>query len=198
MYASDNGSYRRDRVGNLRGRKGVNWDGGIRVPGIFAWPGEIREGVAEATPAGVVDVLPTVCGLLGTAKPDIHLDGSDLSALLQKDSKRSFQRHQPLWWHLQKSRPIVAMRDGNFSLVAEPDFALSTSNMFDEQWIPAIKEGGYHNFQLFQLRDDPGQTRDVSEQFPEVLARMQSELLRINQSVMADGKDWHLPIESSE
>ena len=38
IYASDNGSYRDDRVGNLRGKKGSNWDGGIRVPGIFSGP----------------------------------------------------------------------------------------------------------------------------------------------------------------
>jgi arylsulfatase A len=43
IYASDNGSYRDDRVGNLRGKKGSNWDGGIRVPGIFSWPGVIKK-----------------------------------------------------------------------------------------------------------------------------------------------------------
>ena len=35
IYSSDNGSYRKDRVGALRGKKGENWEGGIRVPGIF-------------------------------------------------------------------------------------------------------------------------------------------------------------------
>ena len=55
VYASDNGSYRDDRTGGLRGRKGMNWDGGIRVPGIFNWPGKINPEVVLQEPAGLVD-----------------------------------------------------------------------------------------------------------------------------------------------
>ncbi|TWT98370.1 sulfatase-like hydrolase/transferase [Stieleria varia] len=192
IYASDNGSYRDDRTGGLRGRKGMNWDGGIRVPGIFHWPGKISAGVVARQPAGLVDVLPTVCGLLGLPKPaGVHLDGSDLSPILTGNAD-GFTRHQPLFWHLQKSRPIVAMRDGDYSLVADPDYELSTSNMFDETWIPAIKNGSYTHFQLFNLADDPAQTTDIAEQHPEIVARMREKLLSINASVMADGPDWHL------
>lgn len=192
IYASDNGSYRDDRTGNLRGRKGVNWEGGIRVPGIFYWPGTITAGRVEKTPAGVVDVLPTVCGLLGIAKPkDRHLDGSDLAPLLT-GKPDAFERHQPLFWHLQKSRPIVALREGKFSLVADPDYELSTHNMFHEEWIPKIKAGGYTNFRLYDLENDPGQDHDLSADHPEVLKRLQKTLLEINASIMADGHDWHL------
>tara|TARA_R110002049_G_scaffold285698_4_gene467127 strand:+ start:311480 stop:312853 length:1374 start_codon:yes stop_codon:yes gene_type:complete len=192
IYASDNGSYRDDRTGGLRGRKGMNWDGGIRVPGIFCWPGQIGEGQVAKQPAGLVDVLPTVCGLLGIDKPaGVHLDGSDLSPILRGRTDE-FRRHQPLFWHLQKSRPVVAMRDGDYSLVADPDYELSTSNMFEESWIPSIKNGGYQNFQLFDLKSDPSQTTNIADQHPEVLKRMRAKLLEINQSVMADGHDWHV------
>ena len=191
IYASDNGSYRRDRVGDLRGQKGVNWEGGIRVPGIFHWPGKIPEGVVSDEPAGLVDVLPTLCGLLGLEKPaGVHHDGSDLSAVLT--GKGEFKRHQPLFWHLQKSRPIVAMRDGDYSLVADPDYELSKNNMFQEAWIPAVKQGGYTNFQLFNLKADPAQTKNLAAENPELLERMKKQLLEINASVMADGHDWHL------
>lgn len=190
VYASDNGSYRQDRVGNLRGRKGVNWEGGIRVPGIIRWPSHIASGRTVSEPAGLVDILPTICGLLELEKPAVHLDGSDLSPLLA-ETEQPFHRHQALWWHLQKSRPIVAMRDGRFSLVADPDFELSTSNMFVEEWIPTIKAGGYKNFRLFDLVSDPGQTQDLAAERPDLLARMKRKLLDINESVMADGADWH-------
>ncbi len=193
-YFSDNGSYRRDRVGHLRGSKGTNWDGGIRVPGIFSWPGTIAAGQVESIPAGIVDLLPTVCGLFGIEPPvDVHLDGSDLSPLLNPVSGRAFVRHQPLFWHLQKSRPIVALRDGRWSLTADPDYEISTNNMFQEAWIPAIKAGGYTNWQLFDLEADPSQERNLAEGHPEVLSRLQAKLLQINASVMADGADWHLP-----
>jgi arylsulfatase A len=192
IYASDNGSYREDRVGGLRGKKGDNWEGGIRVPGIFNWPGTIVAKQTLNAPAGIVDILPTICGLLDIAPPkDTHLDGSDLSPALT--GKGKFARHQPLFWHLQKSRPVVAMRDGDYSLVAEPDYELSTNNMFQEAWIPKIKAGGYKNFQLFNLKEDPKQTTDLAAKQPERLAELKTKLLAINKSIMADGADWHLP-----
>ena len=192
IYASDNGSYRDDRVGNLRGKKGSNWDGGIRVPGIFSWPGVIKQNRAVKEPAGLVDILPTLCGLLNLEVPkDRMIDGSDLSTLLQGEANK-FRRHQPLFWHLQKSRPIVAMRDGDFSLVANPDYEISQSNMFQESWIPIIKTGGYKDFQLFDLSKDPGQIENIASENPELLNKLKAKLLKMNQSIMADGVDWNL------
>lgn len=189
VYASDNGSYRDDRTGGLRGKKGVNWEGGIRVPGIFCWPGTIPNGQQIDAPAGVVDILPTVCGLLDLDQPERHLDGSNLAPLLTQQGE--FERHQPLFWHLQKSRPIVAMRDGRYSLVADPDYELSTSNMFQEAWIPKIKAGSYTNFRLYDLEADPQQTTDLAAEKPELVKRMKRQLLDINASIMNDGADWH-------
>ena len=192
IYASDNGSYRDDRVGNLRGKKGSNWDGGIRVPGIFSWPGVIKQNRAVKEPAGLVDILPTLCGLLNLEVPkDRMIDGSDLSTLLQGEANK-FRRHQPLFWHLQKSRPIVAMRDGDFSLVANPDYEISQSNMFQESWIPIIKTGGYKDFQLFDLSKDPGQIENIASENPELLNKLKAKLLKMNQSIMGDGVDWNL------
>ncbi len=192
IYASDNGSYREDRTGNLRAKKGSNWDGGIRVPGIFSWPGVIKQNRAVKEPAGLVDILPTLCGLLNLEVPkDRMIDGSDLSTLLQGEANK-FRRHQPLFWHLQKSRPIVAMRDGDFSLVANPDYEISQSNMFQESWIPIIKTGGYKDFQLFDLSKDPGQIENIASENPELLNKLKAKLLKINQSIMADGEDWQL------
>jgi len=124
VYSSDNGSYRADRVGALRGKKGSNFEGGIRVPGIFYWPGTITKGRLEHKPAGLVDLLPTVCGLIGINKPEgVHLDGSDLSPLLIGRADK-FTRHQPLFWLLPAAGPAVAIRDGNYSLVAYRDYSL--------------------------------------------------------------------------
>ena len=112
FYASDNGSYRDDRTGGLRGKKGVNWEGGLRVPGIFSWPGKIEEGQVCHQPAGLVDLLPTICGLLkidSTQGP--KLDGVDLSEALL-DSGSGWVRTQPLFWHLHR---IVLFKVQRFS-----------------------------------------------------------------------------------
>jgi arylsulfatase A len=190
IYASDNGSYRDARTGGLRGRKGMNWEGGIRVPGMFVWPSVIKSDVVSSTPAGLVDVLPTVCGLLGLKKPGRHLDGTDLTPILTGKSQ-GWERKQPLFWHLQRSRPIVAMRDGDYSLVAEPDYELSKNNMFQESWIPKIRSGGYRNYQMFNLADDPQQTTDIAAKNPELLKQLKSKLLKINQSIMQEAHDWN-------
>ncbi|MDA7633390.1 arylsulfatase, partial [bacterium] len=64
--------------------------------------------------------------------------------------------------------------------------------MFQESWIPKIKAGGYTNFQLFDLENDPGQTNNLADEQPERLRRLKQQLLEINASVMAEGEDWHL------
>ena len=122
VYASDNGSYRQDRVGNLRGKKGSNFEGGHRVPGIFHWPGTITSELVEHEPAGTVDLLPTVAGLLGIDPPaDVHLDGTDLTPLLT-GRKEAFSRTQPLFWFSPDAG--AAVRDGKYSLVAYPGYQL--------------------------------------------------------------------------
>jgi len=114
VYASDNGSYRQERNGELRGKKGSLFEGGHRVPGIFYWKDGIPGGRVEDKPAGVVDLLPTLCGLLGVDKPNgVHLDGSDLAPLLTETG--TFARHQPLFW---MSGANMVMRMGDHTLFA--------------------------------------------------------------------------------
>ena len=116
VYSSDNGSYRGDRVGNLRGTKGSNYEGGIRVPGIFYWPTHIPAATTHE-PAGLVDVLPTLCGLTGTQQPNVQLDGTNLSNfLLHRET--DIKRKHPLFWGLPLSGPAFAIREGRYSMVA--------------------------------------------------------------------------------
>lgn len=121
IYTSDHGSYRQERNGNLHAGKGSLMEGGTRTPGIIHWPNGIKGGRVESTPAGAVDLLPTICGLVGVEKPaNVHLDGTDLSPLLTGD-RSDFERHQPLTWHSPTSQPIVAIREGKYSLVGWRD-----------------------------------------------------------------------------
>ena len=149
VYASDNGSYRKDRVGKLRGKKGSVFEGGHRVPGIFHWPGTIMSGHVEHEPAGVVDLLPTVAGLLGIDPPaGVHLDGADLSPLLT-GQREAFSRAQPLFWFSPDAG--AAVRDGKYSLVAYPGYEL-----------PKDREGMQRLFEqvkaVLEETDDPALT----------------------------------------
>lgn len=244
IYSSDNGSYRPERVGHLRGKKGSNYEGGIRVPGIFYWPGHIRTGHVEPEPSGLVDLLPTVCELIGINRPKgVHLDGADLTPLLT--GRGDFTRKQLLAWIRPMSGPALAIRDGDWCLCAHVAYELPRDrkrmaelmkeieallrrkgiyeaelrgeplskqifegfkdkaaerlrgqyvqlNMFNENWIPAMKRGGYGRFELYNLATDPSQKKNVAREHPAVLKRLKTKLLKINASVMADGPDWHL------
>ena len=66
---------------------------------------------------------------------------------IKTERKGTVRLHPPSTPFLEpaKSRPIVAMRDGNWSLVAESDYEISTDNMFQESWFPTIK-GGWTEF----------------------------------------------------
>jgi len=118
VYSSDNGSYRDERNGLLRGNKGSDYEGGHRVPGIFHWPKGIKRGHVEHEPAGVVDLLPTICGLTGIDKPKgVHLDGSDISPILTGQGEK-FTRYQPLFWFRSSS---MCIRDGQYAFLARFD-----------------------------------------------------------------------------
>ena len=124
VYSSDNGSYRADRNGGLHGNKGSNFEGGLRSPGIFFWPDGFRGGRTESAPAGSVDLLPTICGLIGIDKPaEVHLDGADLSPLLVE--KGTFKRAQPLFWLAPSSGHLATLRDGSYTLMGYRGYQLT-------------------------------------------------------------------------
>jgi len=133
VYASDNGSYRPERSGELRGQKGSQFEGGHRVPGIFYWKGGIPGGRVEDEPAGVVDLLPTLCGLIGIEKPEkVHLDGSDLAPMLTGSGK--FKRHQPLFW-MTGANMVLRMSDHTLfaSGTAKSPIDFKAANRLTEQ-----------------------------------------------------------------
>ncbi|MEM9643860.1 MAG: sulfatase-like hydrolase/transferase [Planctomycetota bacterium] len=123
IYSSDHGSYRTDRNGGLKGNKGSNFQGGLRSPGIFFWPDGFRGGRVENTPSGSVDLLPTICGLVGIDKPKgVHLDGADLSPLLTE--KGTFNRSQPMIWISPSSGHLATLREGNYTLTGYRGYEL--------------------------------------------------------------------------
>jgi arylsulfatase A len=181
IYSSDNGSYRADRVGNLRGTKGSNFEGGIRVPGIFYWPGTITKGHIEHEPAGLVDLLPTVCGLLGIDPPDgVHLDGSDLSPLLTGRADR-FSRHQPLFWILPASGPAVAIREGKYSLVGYRAYQFPKDRERMASLMTQIEETLRKNGTLLQELRGSTLQKQMFEGFKDKEAeRLRGQYIRLN------------------
>jgi arylsulfatase A len=192
IYSSDNGSFLKERTEPFMGNKGTNYQGGLRVPGLICWPGHIQAGKVINEPAGLVDIMSTLRAIVSNPNPDnLHLDGTDLSPLLFANNAE-FERNQAFFWHLHKAKAIVAMRQGKYMLHAAPDYDVKKANLFNEKLIPAVKNGKYKDFELFDLEKDPSQETDISKQNPELTEKLIKELYKINDSIMADGTDWHL------
>ena len=69
FFASDNGPWYEGSPGPLRGRKGWTYDGGLRVPGLVRWPGQIAPGRVSDAPLATIDVFPTLMALTGGPGP---------------------------------------------------------------------------------------------------------------------------------
>ncbi len=185
LFTSDNGPETLKRYpgahrsygtpGPLRAMKLHLYEGGIRVPAIVRWPGQIQAGTESATPVSGVDVLPTLCSLAGAAAPtDRSLDGADISPLFQGEA---VPRATPLYWRYDLALSVpytVAIRDGDWKLLADGDRA---------------------RFELYNLREDPKEEHELSAAQPEQLARLRARLEAVHEDVAKDGArvPWPLP-----
>lgn len=164
VFASDNGGLaypedgrRPDNTSNLplRGQKGSEFDGGLRVPYIFRWPGKIRAGTVCHEVISGVDLYPTFLALAGAAKPSHTLDGTDLTPILVDPRKQLAPRE--LFWYLPSysafHRPSVVARRGDWKLIY----------LFE----PGESE-------LYQTEKDIGETRNVAAEHPEVVRDLES------------------------
>ncbi len=92
IFTSDNGHWHVFKThggsgGLLRGAKGGTFEGGMRVPGLFWWPGQIDPGVVMET-GTTLDLFPTFCKLAGIELPDDRIyDGYDISPVLFGEGK---------------------------------------------------------------------------------------------------------------
>jgi arylsulfatase A-like enzyme len=149
IFTSDNGPARGMSAGPLRGNKGgPKYEGHMREPTLTWWPGTIPAGqVTEAITASI-DVLPSLAKLVGAEMPaDRITDGKNsLNALLGNAKAKS--AHKVLFYE------IDAIRRGNWKLV----------------------RGAKGKFELYNLKNDLGETRNLIEKRPELAKELNAIL----------------------
>ncbi|MFN7340096.1 MAG: sulfatase [Opitutia bacterium] len=156
IFTSDNGGMP-GLVAPLRGSKGLLYEGGIRVPGAARWPGVIPAGKVLESPVLGMDFFPTALEAAGVALPkDQPMDGVSLLPALRSGSPLSAR---PLFWHfpcyIGKGEPMSLMRDGDFKLIHK--FAGPT-------------------YELYNLREDPSEGRNLAASEPRRLEEMKAKL----------------------
>jgi arylsulfatase A-like enzyme len=143
----------------LRGGKGWPYEGGIRTPWIIAAPDVKKPGSVCDTPVITTDLYPTLLELAGLPlAPSQHMDGVSLATALKGGQ---LSRAAPLFWHYphygnQGGAPCGAVRDGDWKLI---------------EWF----EDG--TLELFNLRDDPGERRNLAAENPEKTQELRAKLV---------------------
>lgn len=154
----------------FRGSKYTLYEGGIRVPLLVSWPKKYKDDVVMDNIVSGLDILPTICSATGIKTPD-NVDGIDLNPLLK--GRNSEMEHQPLIWDTGTQ---IAVRQGKWKL------RIATDNTAQKREMVKLELGEF----LYNLKEDPGETTNLAEKYPEKVA----ELKTIH-------KEWKKSIESS-
>jgi arylsulfatase A len=193
-FTSDNGPLNAFSKGDLRGFKSNVWEGGHRVPAIVRWPGRIAPESTCHVPVSGVDFLPTFCDLAGIALPrDRMIDGaSQLPLWLGRES--DFVRSTPLYWYFYRLNPSLALRDGQWAIVAHTDDAdRPKAHPLLREDMPRVLESKPASWELYHLGRDRGQTRDLSADQPQRLDTMKRQLAELHADVLAEDVRWDIP-----
>ncbi len=156
IFMTDNGPQQARYVCGLRGLKGSVYEGGIRVPSIWRWPGRFEAGRALGVLAAHIDVVPTLLDLCGVDPPDrVSLDGTSLAPWLSGEPTEWPDRILFFQWH-RGDEP-------------EPFRACAAVTQRDK-----LVDGR----ELYDLEADPGETRDLAGERPERVAELRAAYQR--------------------
>jgi arylsulfatase A-like enzyme len=167
VFSSDNGpwlifNHHGGSAGPLREGKGSTWEGGMRVPGIFWWPGRIPAGVVQREVAATLDVLPTFARLAGAPLPPVTLDGVDISPLLL--GKGRVERDAFFYY---RGDELFAARQGEWK-----------AHFITRSGYGPDKPETHNPPLLFHLGEDVGERFDRAAEHPEVLERITQAVQR--------------------
>ncbi len=185
MFSSDNGpwlTYKEQggSAGLLRDGKGSTWDGGVREPGLFWWPGTIPPAVLSDV-ASTLDLFPTFAELAGAPLPkDRILDGYSIVSLLKNRGKSP--RNTMFFY---ASNQLRAVRKGPWKM------HLVTKTEYVGQQVQE------HNPPLlFHLEQDPSEKYNVSEQHPDIIEELKKIVAEHQAGVVPVPAQFDIPLPS--
>ncbi|MBD3273810.1 MAG: sulfatase-like hydrolase/transferase, partial [Candidatus Marinimicrobia bacterium] len=163
VFTSDNGPWlvmgeRGGSAGLLRHGKGTTWEGGMREPTIFYWPGKIQPGVVMDMGA-TLDLLPTACAVAGASVPeDRIIDGYDLSPVLFDGD--SSPRDSLIYY---RGEQVFAARKGPYKA------HFITQGAYGQ----GVERTVHDTPLLFNLDTDPEEEYNIAEDHPDVIDEIQ-------------------------
>lgn len=164
VFLTDNGPQQPRFNGGMRGRKGMVYEGGIRVPCFVRWPGRITAGTHVETPAAHIDLAPTLLDACSVARPkNVAFDGRSLLPILTGEPVDWPDRTLFAQWH----RGDAPERYRAFSARASRYKLVRPETSRDR---PVDK-----SLELYDVVADPFELHDIAAEQPEVVARLRAE-----------------------
>lgn len=174
VFTSDNGPWSMfgphgGTAAPLRGEKGTCWEGGYRVPGIFRWSGRIKPGVVDGLAANL-DLYATFARLAGDEP--LSSDTTAQRGFISKDLTGVLFRNEPSprkqWLY---NSGAIAFRSGNYKI------HLSTKDRSSNPDTRRREPMAQHDPPLlFDLTKDVSEQDDLSDEHPEIIARLMKEM----------------------
>ena len=160
-----------DSNGPLRGGKRDLYEGGIRVPFIARWKGQIQPGTESDLASAFWDFLPTACQIAGVEEYEPGNGISFLPTLLGKESQ---EKHDYLYWEFHERTGSQALRRGNWKVVRN-DAKINPENPLE----------------LYDLSVDLGEKNDLASEYPELVAEFAElmERARVHSEVFPFGRE---------
>jgi arylsulfatase A len=171
IFTSDNGAASGSSA-PWRGKKGSNFEGGVREPCLMRWPGRIPAGTTCHQIAGNIDVLPTIATLVGVEPAnDRVLDGRDITPLMF-DPNAGAVRDTHLYFTANQT--LAAIRQGDWKL-----FLTSPTNTAKKAAAKkAATESEVAGPVLYNLAIDPTESNNVAAEHLEIVAKLQADAAR--------------------
>jgi arylsulfatase A-like enzyme len=160
IFTSDNGAYGGvTDLSPLRGVKGHLYEGGIRVPLIVRWPGQVEAGTLSGEPVISMDFFATILDVAGLeATPGVPLDGESIVPLFRQSGsleRDAIYFHYPNYAFHSENRLGSAIRQGNYKLI----------HFYDDDSV-----------ELYDVVNDLSEEHDLSSELPELAAEMKANL----------------------
>ncbi|MDA0347191.1 MAG: sulfatase [Verrucomicrobia bacterium] len=156
----------------LRGGKATIYDGGTRVPCAVIWPGHLQSGSETDAFLSSTDWYPTILEMLSLPKPaELRFDGvSQVPALKGTDNPRSdLTCFVPHYYPKSGNIPSTYHREGDWKLIR----------------FHADGDNGADRFELYNLKNDLGETKDLSAAMPELVSQMNQKIDRYLERIEA-------------
>lgn len=172
LFTSDNGGTPRGLNTPLRGHKGSTLEGGMRVPTLVWWPGKIPGGTESDAILSNFDLLPTCAALAGAKLPaDRKLDGANIWTQLT-DGPDAKPAHDTFYYY--NGLRLNAIRHADWKLqIAMGNKPSPEADLFKPK--------------LYNLSTDIGETTDVADANPDIVAKLQALIAASKDDLGVDG-----------